>query len=67
MGDGGVLVGLDTGRLEGLGGNLLALQRDDVDAEGEVICGRLLTATVEDANLWVGDTTVVSGLWIGLR
>lgn len=61
-----ILVGLNTGRLKGLGGNLLTLERDDVDAEREVIGGGLLAAAVEDANFWVGDTTVVSGFWEGL-
>lgn len=61
-----VLVGLDTGRFEGLGGNLLTLQRDDVDAEREVIGGCLLAAAVKDANFWVGNSAIVSGFWEGL-
>lgn len=57
-----VLVGANTGGLEGLRGELLVLVRDEVAAEGEVIDGSLLAAQVVDPDLGVGDTTVVPRL-----
>jgi hypothetical protein len=61
-----VLVGADTGGLEGLGAQLLILVRHHVDAEREVIDGSALAAEIEDADLRVGDTTVEPGLGVGL-
>lgn len=61
-----VLVGANTGGLEGLRAQLLVLIGDHVDAEGEVIDGSLLATEIEDADLGVGDTTVEPGLGIGL-
>lgn len=61
-----VLVGADTGGLEGLGTQLLILVGDEVDAEREVVNVRTLAAQVEDTNLGVGYTTVESGLGVGL-
>lgn len=61
-----VLVGADTGGLEGLGTQLLILVGDHVDAEREIIDGRTLTAQVEDADLGIGHTTVEPGLGVGL-
>lgn len=62
-----VLVGADTGGLEGLGTQLLILVGDKVDAEREVIDGRALSAKIVDADLGVGDTTVEPGLGVGLE
>ena len=46
-----VLVGTDSGGLEGLGRDLLVLVRDEVRAEGEVVDRRLLSAEIEDSDL----------------
>ena len=62
-----VLVGADTGGLEGLGAQLLILVGDEVNAEGEVVDGSTLAAKVEDSDLGVGDTTVEAGLGIRLE
>lgn len=56
-----LLVGLDAGSLEGFGAYLLVLLRDHVHAEGEFVDIGTLTATVEDADLWVWNSAVVSG------
>lgn len=61
-----VLVGANTGGLEGLGTQLLILVGDEVDAEREVVDVRTLAAQVEDADLGIGDTTVEPGLGVGL-
>lgn len=61
-----VLVGTNTGSLEGLGGQLLILVGDEVNTVGEVVNGSLLTTEIEDADLGVGDTTVEAGLGVGL-
>ncbi len=61
-----VLVGANTGGLEGLGAQLLILVGDEVDAEGEVVHVGLLAAKIEDANLGVGDTTVEARLGVRL-
>lgn len=61
-----VLVGANTGGLEGLGTQLLILVGDEVDAEGEVVNVRTLAAQVEDTNLGVRDTTVEPGLGVRL-
>jgi len=53
-----VLVGADTGGFEGLGGELLILVGDKVDACWEVVDGRTLAAEIVDSDLCVGDTTV---------
>lgn len=62
-----VLVGADTGGLEGLGAQLLILVGHEVDAEREVVDGSALAAEIVDADLGVGDTTVEPGLGVGLR
>lgn len=62
-----VLVGADTGGLEGLGTQLLILVGHEVDAEREVVDGSALAAKIVDADLGVGDTTVEPGLRVGLR
>lgn len=62
-----ILVGTDTGGLKSLGGQLLVLVGDEVNAHGEVIDASLLATEVEDANLGVGDTTVEPGLGVRLR
>jgi hypothetical protein len=61
-----VLVGADTGGLEGLGAQLLILVGDKVDAEGEVVDVGTLAAKIEDADLGVGDTTVEARLRVRL-
>ena len=62
-----VLVGANTGGLEGLGTQLLILVGDEVDAEREVVDGGTLAAKIEDANLGVGDTTVEARLGVRLE
>ena len=61
-----VLVGANTGSLEGLGGDLLILVGDEVNAEGELVDVGLLATEIEDANLGVGHTTVEARLGVGL-
>lgn len=61
-----VLVGANTGGLEGLGTQLLILVGDKVDAEREVVNVRTLAAQVEDSDLGVGYTAVEPGLRVGL-
>ena len=61
-----ILVGANTGGFEGLGGQLLVLVGDEVNAEGEVIDVGLLTSQIEDTDLGVGNTTVEPGLRVGL-
>lgn len=63
---GNVLVGANTGGLESLGGELLVLVGNQVDAHGEVIHVGLLTTKIEDTNLRVGNTTVEPGLGVRL-
>jgi hypothetical protein len=62
-----VLVGANTGGLEGLRADLLILVGDEVDAEREVVDVRTLAAQVEDADLGVGDTTVEPRLGVRLE
>ena len=62
-----VLVGANTGGLEGLRAQLLILVGDHVDAEREVIDGSALAAKIEDTNLGVGDTTVEARLRVRLE
>ena len=57
-----VLVGSDTGGLESLGGDLLLLTGDEVDAVRELVVGSLLSSDVVNSELRVRDTTVVAGL-----
>lgn len=59
-----VLVGANTGGLESLGGQLLVLVGDQVDAEREVVDVGLLATEVEDADLGVGYTTVEPALGV---
>jgi hypothetical protein len=61
-----VLIGADTGGLEGLGAQLLILVGDEVNTEGEIVNASLLPAEIEDADLGVGDTAVEAGLGVGL-
>jgi hypothetical protein len=53
-----VLVGANTGGLEGLRTQLLILVGNEVDAEGEVVNVGTLAAEIEDSDLRVGDTAV---------
>ena len=62
-----VLVGANTGGLEGLGAQLLILVGDEVDAEREVVNVGTLAAKIEDANLGVGHTTVEARLGVRLE
>jgi hypothetical protein len=57
-----VLVGANTGGFESLGGQLLVLVGDQVDAEREVVYVGLLATEVEDADLGIRDTTVEPAL-----
>jgi hypothetical protein len=61
-----VLVGANTGGLEGLGAQLLILVGDEVDAEREVVDVGTLATKIEDADLGVRDTTVVPRLGVRL-
>lgn len=63
---GHVLVAGNTGSLESLGGDLLLLAGNQVNAVGEFVELGLLFADVEHSDLGVGDTTAVSGLGVGL-
>lgn len=62
-----VLVGANTGGLEGLGAQLLILVGHKVDAEREVIDGGTLAAEIENANLGVRHTTVEPRLRVRLE
>ena len=53
-----VLVGANTGGLEGLGAHLLILVGDEVDAERELIDTSTLAAEIEDANLRLSSPSV---------
>ena len=59
-----VLVGANTGGFESLGGQLLVLVGDQVDAEREVVYVGLLATEVEDADLGIGYTTVEPALGV---
>lgn len=61
-----VLVGANTGGFESLGGDLLVLVRDQVDAEGKLVDVGTLAAEIEDADLGVGHTTVEARLGVRL-
>ena len=63
---GQILVASDTTGLQCFGGDLLDLIGHDVHDEGEVGGGGFLAADVVDADLGIGDTTVVAGLGVGL-
>jgi hypothetical protein len=60
------LVGANTGSLQSLGAQLFIFVGNQVNAEGELVDVRTLSAKIEDTDLWVGDTTVESGLRIWL-
>jgi hypothetical protein len=59
-----VLVGANTGGLESLGGQLLVLVGDQVDAEGEVVDVGALAAEIENADLRVRYTAVEPALGV---
>ena len=59
-----VLVGANTGGFESLGGKLLVLVGDEVDAEREVVYAGLLATEVEDPDLGIGYTTVEPALGV---
>ena len=59
-----VLVGANTGGLERLGGQLLVLVGDKMDAEREVVYVGLLATEVENADLGIGDTAVEPALGV---
>jgi hypothetical protein len=63
---GHVLVACNAGSLEGLGGHVLLLPRDQVHAVGELIDPLPLHANIVDADLRVGDTAAVAGLRVRL-
>lgn len=60
------LVGANTGSLQSLRTQLFVLIGDHVNAEREIVDIGLLSSEIEDSDLWVGDTTVESGLRIWL-
>lgn len=62
-----VLVGANTGGLEGLGAQLLILVGNEVNAEREVVNIGALSAKIEDSDLGVGDTTVEPRLGVRLE
>ena len=62
-----VLVGANTGSLEGFGAQLFIFVGDEVNAEREVVDVSTLSAEIEDTNLRIGDTTVETGLGIRLE
>lgn len=59
-----VLVGANTGCFKGLGGKLLVLVGDKVDAEREVVYVGLLSTEVENADLRIRYTTVEPALGV---
>ena len=59
-----VLVGANTGGFESLGGQLLVLIGDKVDAKGEVVNASTLAAEIEDTDFRVGHTTVEARLGV---
>jgi hypothetical protein len=59
-----VLVGANTGGLESLGGQLLVLVGDKVDAEGEIVDVGALAAEIKDADLRVRYTAVEPALGV---
>ena len=61
-----VLVGSNTGSLEGLRGNLLLLVANHMDAAGELLVHSSLLTAIVHSNLGIGDTTVETRLRIGL-
>lgn len=61
-----VFVGANTGSFQSLRAQLFILVGDQVDTEGELVDVRTLSAEIKDTDLWIGDTTVESGLGIGL-
>ena len=62
-----VLVGANTGGLEGLRAQLLILVGDEVNAEREIVNSGTLAAKIENADLWVGNTAVEAGLGVRLE
>lgn len=61
-----VFVARNTGSFEGFAGELLLLERDEMDAAGELIDGCLLAAKIVDFELGVGDSTAISRLDVRL-
>lgn len=63
---GEVLVGANASSLKSLRGNLLLLERDEVDARGELVDMGLLLTKIVDADLGIRDTTAIARLDVGL-
>ena len=63
---GHVLVGLDTGSLKSLGGDLLDFLGDAVDAGGELLDGGLTGTNVVVADTGIRNTTAEAALGVGL-
>jgi len=61
-----VLVGCDTGSLKGLGGDLLLLEGEKVDAGREGVNGQLLLSDIEDLDLRLRYTTAIPRLNVRL-
>eukprot|EP00356_Strombidium_inclinatum_P002458 CAMPEP_0170479396 /NCGR_PEP_ID=MMETSP0208-20121228/645_1 /TAXON_ID=197538 /ORGANISM="Strombidium inclinatum, Strain S3" /LENGTH=230 /DNA_ID=CAMNT_0010751787 /DNA_START=52 /DNA_END=743 /DNA_ORIENTATION=- len=61
-----VLVTGDSGGLKSFGGDLLLLVANQMDASGEDVVSGLLLTDIVDSELGIGDTSVESGLGVGL-
>jgi len=61
-----VFVAANASCFESLAGNLLSLQRDEVNAEGELISGSPLSAKIKDADLSIRHTAAITGLGVWL-
>jgi hypothetical protein len=62
-----LLVGANTGSFQSLRAQLFIFVGDQVDAEGKLVNIRTLSAKIEDSDLRIGDTTVETGLGVGLE
>lgn len=60
------LVSSNAGSFESFAGNLLLLQRQQMDASGKVVDGRLLRADIVDADFGVGNTSAKTRLDVRL-
>ena len=63
---GDVLVGTDTGSLESLGGDLLELSGEEMDARWELINVSSLSSEIEDTETGIWDSTAEAGLDVWL-
>jgi hypothetical protein len=63
---GDVFIAADSGRFKSFTGQLFVLIRNKMSTEGEVVNGSTFASQIENSNLRVGDTTVVSRFWVRL-